>query len=311
MRNLQRWQTGAAALIIASLLAACGGGGGGGYSPRAPVDPGTPADTGSIATDGLNRLNLRRSQLGVPALTRNALLDSAAQHHSDYQRLNNIVLHDETPGNPGFTGVTMLERLNYVGYTFSGSYAYGEVISAKATLSGADLAEELITAIYHRFVIFEPKFKEIGAGAATGAANYTYFTTNFTANNGYGPGLGGGQIVAWPVNGQVGVTRKFLSDFEAPDPVPGLNEVGYPVSVHADINAVLTVTSFTIQPHGGANLNVQLLKRSVTDQHTPNSAAAIVPLTVLAASTTYDVTFTGTINGNPISKMWSFATGLE
>ncbi len=105
------------------------------------------------------------------------------------------------------------------------------------------------------------------------------------------------------------MTRNFFSDYEAPDPVANLNEVGYPVSVHADIDAVLTVTGFTIHPRGGANLNVQLLVHSVSDQHTPLSAAAIVPLTVLAANTTYDVTFTGTSSGTPITKTWSFTTG--
>ena len=314
MSHIQRWQHGTLALVTACLLAACGGGGGGSSSApnptlTTPVDPGAPALTNNIATDGLNWLNFRRSQLGVSVLTRSALIDSAAQHHSDYQKLNDTVVHDEVAGKAGFTGVTPLERLAYVGYTFSGSYAYGEVISASASSSGVYLAEELITAIYHRFVIFEPKFKEIGSGAAVRTSdNYAYFTTNFTSNNGYGPGIGAGQIVTWPVNGQTAVTRNFLSDFESPDPVAGQNEVGYPVSVHADINVLLKTTSFTIRPHGGANLNVKLLAASATDEHTPASAAAIVPLTVLAGSTTYDVSFTGTSNGTPVSKTWSFTT---
>lgn len=319
MSKLQRWQNGSSALVMACLLAACGGGGNPGTTgvptnptpsptPIVPVVPGSPAITGNIATDGLNWLNFRRSQAGLSVLTRTAQIDSAAQNHSDYQRLNNTVAHDEIAGNPGFTGQTPLERLSHVGYFFTGSYAYGEVISASTSSSGQYLAEELITAIFHRFVIFEPKFREIGAGSATAASNYTYFTTNFTANNGFGAGLGAGQIVSWPVNGQTGVTRNFFSDFEAPDPVAGINEVGYPVSVHADIDVTLAVTSFTIHPHGGANLSVKLLEHSASDQHTPSSAAAIVPLTVLAGSTTYDVSFSGTSNGTPISKTWSFTT---
>ena len=314
MSHIQRWQHGTLALVTACLLAACGGGGGGSSSApnptlTTPVDPGAPALTNNIATDGLNWLNFRRSQLGVSVLTRSALIDSAAQHHSDYQRLNDEVVHEEVAGKTGFTGVTPLERLAYVGYNFGGSYAYGEVISASASSSGVYLAEELITAIYHRFVIFEPTFKEIGAGFAVGAANYTYFTTNFTANNGFGPGIGAGKVVTWPVNGQTAVTRNFFSDFESPDPVSGQNEVGYPVSVHADIDVSLKTTSFTIRPRGGANMNVKLLAHSATDEHTPDSAAAIVPLAVLAGSTTYDVTFIGTIDGTPVSKTWSFTTG--
>ena len=68
------------------------------------------------------------------------------------------------------------------------------------------MAEELITAIYHRFVIFEPIFKELGSGAATTSAGYTYFTTDFAANNGYGAGISG--LVVWPYSGQVSVAPK-------------------------------------------------------------------------------------------------------
>lgn len=318
MSILQRWQAGSAAVITACLVAACGGGGGNDYTPPVtnpspnptpvpPVEPGAPAVTGNVATDGLNWLNFRRQQVGITQLARSGLIDSAAQNHSDYQRINNTVVHDEVAGRSGFTGVTPLERLQHVGYSFSGSYAYGEVISASSSNSGQYLAEELITAIYHRFVIFEPKFKEVGSGSASNSSGYYYFTTNFTANNGYGPGVGAGQVVTWPASGQTGVTRNFFSDFEAPDPVDGLNEVGYPVSVHADINATLSVTSFSMHPRGGPDLSVKLLARPA-DQHAPASAAAIVPLSVLAASTTYDVSFAGSSGGLPVNKTWSFTT---
>lgn len=318
MSTLQRWQIGAAALIAAGLVAGCGGGGSndnGGVmnptptpTPITPVEPGSPAETGNVATDGLNWINFRRSQIGIPVLTRNAQIDSAAQNHSDYQRINNLVTHDEIAGRSGFTGVTLLERLNHVGYTFSGGYAYGEVISASTSNSGAYLAEELITAIYHRFVIFEPRFKEIGTGAAANSSGYHYLTINFTTNNGYGTGIGAGQLVTWPVNGATNITRNFMSDFESPDPVDGVNEVGYPVSVHADIDASLVVTSFTMKPRNGNNLSVKLLAKSAADTHAPASAASIVPLAVLARSTVYDVSFTGTSNGAPVSKSWSFTT---
>lgn len=317
MSTLQRWNISATALIVASLMAGCGGGGndyGGGVNnptpdptPIPPVEPGSPVQTNNVATDGLNWTNFRRSQIGIPVLARSSLIDNAAQNHSDYQRINNLVTHDEIAGKSGFTGATLFARLNHVGYTFTGGYAFGEVISASNSASGAYLAEELITAIYHRFVIFEPRFKEIGAGAAANGS-YNYLTLNFTANNGYGPGLGFGQLVTWPVNNASNVTRNFMSDFESPDPVPGINEVGYPVSVHADIDATLVVTSFTMQPRGGSNLNVRLLAKSAGDTHTPASAAAIVPLAKLAASTVYDVSFVGTSGGAPVSKTWSFTT---
>jgi uncharacterized protein YkwD len=331
MMTPNRWTTTLAGIAAALALAACGGGGSSNDSgpvavtpqpatpvvvvtppPVAPVvvtpETGAPSAVGNTAIDGRNWLNYRRGQVGVAAMTQSVLIDRAAQAHSDYQKLNNEITHDEVSGKPGYTGSDLLTRLNAAGYSFgNNSYAYGEVISATTNNSGFYMAEELITAIYHRFVIFEPQFKEIGTGAATTSQSYTYFTADFAANNGYGPGLGGGKVVTWPYSGQTAVTPNFFSDYEAPDPVAGQNEVGYPVSVHADITALLTVQSFTIQPRGGSALSAKLLQHS-TDAETPASAAAIVPLTVLRGATTYDVSFSGTADGVPVTKSWSFTT---
>lgn len=273
------------------------------------AEPGAPSLTNNPATDGLNWLNFRRSQAGLSILTRNGLIDAAAQGHSNYQRLNEVT-HTQEIGKAGFTGVALLNRLQAVGYA-TPNYFYGEVISASTSTSGVYLAEELITAIYHRFAIFEPRFKEVGAGATTNSAGYTIFTNNFAANNGYGPGIGKGNIATWPVSGQIGVVRNFFSDYEEPDPVPDkcANEVGYPISVHADADLTLTVTTFTVKPRNGSDLPVKLLSAAADPQNTTTrSAASIVPLSRLAANTVYDVTFAGALDGTPINKSWSFTT---
>jgi uncharacterized protein YkwD len=307
-----------AAALACALLSACGGDSGNGNTNSTPPQStasaalaqvqGAPGATGNTAIDGLNWINFRRTQIGIPALARNPGIDRAAQGHSDYLKNNNKVSHDQVSGAAGFTGAQLIDRLTDAGYLFAPTErAYGEVISATSNASGFYMAEELITAIYHRFVMFEPKFKEIGTGAAVNASGYVYFTSNFTANNGYGPGIGRGNIATWPGNGQTGVTPNFFSNFEEPDPVDNLNEVGYPISVHADLDATLTVQSFTVRPRGGALLEVKLLKLGV-DSHTPKSAAAIIPLAVLAPRTVYDVSFTGTIDNVPITRTWSFTS---
>jgi uncharacterized protein YkwD len=313
MGGQQRWKIMMAAGAIALALAACGGDATAPAEAQPTPTPAPPAGTGqptllnNVAVDGRNWIGYRREQAGVPAVTQNSRLDTAAQGHSDWQRRNNKVSHEQAPGTPGFTGVTMRDRLAAAGYTFSGDFAYGEVIAATSNRNGFEMVDELMTAIFHRFVILEPLFKEIGTGAATTSANYTYFTANFTSNNGFGPGVT--SIVTWPFSGQVGVTRNFFSDTEAPDPVPNANEVGYPISVHANITSILTVQTFTVRPHGGAVLPVVLLSKATDSRpETPTSAAAIIPLRPLAAKTTYDVSFTGTLNGTAVSRTWSFTT---
>lgn len=333
-----------AGCIAALALSACGGGGGGGtvtpiadtptpvpaptpVSPAASSDPACALAAGNIALEGREWINVRRNQAGMSTLTQNSIVDIAAQGHSKYLCLNvtktNPISHDqvsEVDGRPteGFTGFKTENRLTKAGYIFNSqaSYAYGEVISATGNGSGQYMAEELITAVYHRFVIFEPVFKEIGTGAATTTQGYNYFTANFTANNGYGTGLASGQVAVWPFSDQTAVPPNFFSDTELPDPVPDRNEVGYPISVHANIDLTVKVTNFSVRPRGGSELAVRLLSNA-NDSHTGTSSAAIVPLAKLAANTTYDVNFTGTLDvvrnkvvtsSTPVARTWSFTT---
>lgn len=310
-------------LLVAALLSACGGGGGGSSStpstPTTPVTPpqtstcvtstpGVPVATGDTAKDGFNWFNYRRAAIGLTMLSCNQMLMTAAAGHSNYLMLNNVVSHDQVSGNPGFTGLHVSDRMAAAGYILNAPYAYGEVISAVSDRSGSTHAEELIAAIYHRFIIFEPKFKEMGSGAATRSDGYTYFTTDMAATNGLAAGLGLGKIVVYPYDGQTSIPTSFDSDTESPDPVPNQNTVGYPVSVHADITATITVTSFTIKPHSGLQMSTRVVSNTDEDPAGRLHAVAIVPLAVLSPGTTYDVSFSGTVDGTAVTKNWSFTT---
>ena len=158
--------------------------------------------------------------------------------------------------------------------------------------------------------MFEPVFREAGTGATTVAGGYTYFTADLTATNGLGAGIGAGRLVNYPVGNQTNVPINFFSDTESPDPVPAQNQVGYPISVHADSGrggAGVVVRSFTIAPRGSSALNTLLLS-AANDQRTSSSAAAIIPLAPLRRGTVYDVSFDGTVDGVVAARTWSFTT---
>ena len=186
-----------ASLLAFALIAGCGGGGGGSdgdgtgggissaqsgsgasNTTNTPAsilaEAGAPQGTGNMATDGFNWFNFRRQQMGLATMARNGQIDTAAINHSNYQALNDTITHDEIAGRRGFTGARVLDRLRAAQYTFPASnYAYGEVISSTPDTNGVNAAEDLIAAIYHRFVIFEPKFSEVGAANATAGSGYT------------------------------------------------------------------------------------------------------------------------------------------
>jgi uncharacterized protein YkwD len=314
----------ATAAIAAWALAACGGSDSGSASNGSASalsgsaqstgfsgqDASAPVVTNNIAADGFNWINYRRKQAGVGTLAHNNMLDRSSQAHSDYQRMNGEVTHSEEVFKPGYTGAMDKDRVQAAGYTLEGGYATGEIIAATTNQSGFYMAEELVTAIYHRFVMFEPLFKDMGSGSATTSAGYVYFTANLGTTRGYSAGLPSHTIVTWPFNGQTGVQPYFLSDYEEPDPVPdqGVNEVGYPISVHANLSEQVIVQSFTVHARGGADLKTRLLVQGQDKSTTMPSVAAIVPLSRLAANTIYDVSFTGTVGGAAVTRTWSFTT---
>ena len=266
-----------------------------------------PRASGDVAADGLSWINYRRSQAGLPTAQRDARIDSAAAAHASYQQLNNCVTHDEEASRSGFTGVTAPDRLRAAGYPLdNAAVADGEVIAATAEPDGFAAAEGLMGAIYHRYQMLEPRFNLAGSGSAHRAGGYYWLNVNFVATR-EGRGLGAGHIVVWPVPDQKNVRTAFPSDEETPDPVAGQNDVGFPVSVHADGGTSLSVYRFILRERGGANLPVKLLEHR-SDNETPTSAAAIIPLTVLRRGTSYEVEFSGSVDGTPVSRSWSFST---
>ncbi len=295
--------------LFVFFLSACGGGGNQGAPTAAELraqEADAPLVTGDVATDGFNWFNFRRQQAGLPALKRISTIDLAATAHANYQQANNLVTHDETPGKPGFTGADSMQRLRAAGLELNPSgYTDGEVIAANDGKDGFSAAEGLMAAIYHRFVILQPVFNEAGAGTATRAGGYTWLNVNFILNQPSSKDTG--QLIVWPFAQQKSVRVNFFSDQESPDPVPQSDEVGYPVSVHADINADLQVGSFTIRPLGEAALATRQLDGR-TDSETPRSAAAIIPLAVLRTGTRYEVEFIGTVDGIAVNRSWSFTT---
>lgn len=316
MRVPSRWASAYIALITALALSACGGDSSGSSTPSAggfssgiPVttEAGAPAYLGETSTDGLNWFNFRRQQAGLTALVRQPLLDSAARKHSEYQRMNDVISHDQEPGRPGFTGASLGDRLRAEPYPFQqSSYAFGEVISASTNPSGFVAADALVTAIYHRFVILEPVFTHFGAGSSTQSGGYTWFTTNF-ATDGLSSGLGRGNFITWPAASQTNIPVFFLTDSEIPDPLPDQNASGYPISIHADITSRVSVEQFTLRRPGGAPLATRLLS-ATTDSYTGDSVAAIVPLGVLSPNTVYEARFVGAVDGVPTDYRWTFTT---
>ena len=260
-------------------------------------------DLSSEETAALARLNERRAQLGLPVLNRSSLIDAAARGHSNYLVCNNTTGHGQNAALSCYTGASVGERVRAAGYQWTSVY---EVVSAGPS-SGAAAIDSLIKAIYHRFALFATDVSEIGIGMMGGHPTYgTVLTANPATNQSPRPAMGASWIGVYPGDGQTDVPRDFDSDTESPDPVPGRNKVGYPVSLHVDRNLTLSVSSFTLSK-GGVNVAGLLLPPGGSS--TPGSVAAFIPLDALDHGATYTARFIGSAGGMAIDKTWSFSTG--
>lgn len=319
-------------LLAGLLVASCGGGDNGAASSSA-------GSTASTASEGFAQINFRRASAGIPPLNFSSEITRAAQSHSDYQRINgpfqedggsSPITHAETPGKPNFTGVEACpDRITAAGYVLDPAQGYGcgEVISALSDSSGVTAAEELIAAVYHRFIVLQPSFRDAGAGAALSSdGRFAIFTQNFAVRGSFA-GLGSGNFAVYPFHGQTVVPTSFNHSTEMPDPLPPSmfpefvdKAVGYPVSVHADLDQRIDVTTFTLRQQANSTLMNARLLSAATDVETQSFSAAIVPFQQLSPGTSYVAEFSGTICSRsfetdqcvsapvPVARTWSFTT---
>lgn len=273
-----------------------------------PYLPGTTraGSTGSEEALALERVNLRRGQVGLPPVARNAMIDTAARGHSNYLALNNLTGHFQSQSQfpNGFTGTNPGTRITAAGYNWT---SYNEVI-AFGPASGATAIDNLIEAIYHRFGLFSTRASEVGIGMADTHPSYNYvLTADLATNLSPTPSQPGTWIGVYPYAGQTDTPRDFYSDEESPDPVPGANRVGYPVSLHVDANLTLAVSSFAVTDAAGQTLAGSVLK-AATDTNTSASVAAFIPTSPFDYGGSYTARFVGSAGGTPIDKSWSFST---
>ena len=334
----------AASLAVALTLAACGGGGGSSTpvasNPTTPVVPTTPVSTvqaaslqdavaptytaGSSAELAFKKINAFRAAQNLGPLNQNANADIAAKNHQAYVTLNNsgANAHVEVAGTPGFTGVTVKDRLIAAGYP---AVIAGEVIAFSLEFPNPDTSavDNLINSVYHRASMMYQGFTTVGV-AAEDATNPLYIDFGAIKSQ-----LNAGDYVGvYPSNGQTGVW--LTHGVEVPNPFYQEMEMtqanmctktSSPISLTTEASTTLSVTNFTVTEAGQTTpLDVRLITSATSTQDTTylsTNVAFVVGKAPFKANTTYNVHFvgkatgaaTGSANGLSIDKSWSFTTG--
>jgi uncharacterized protein YkwD len=277
---------------------------------------------GDARSAGLCYANYRREQVGLAPLTARDALNTVAQNHTAYMLANNTLTHDEQSGKPGYTGAAPNDRIqaayasNATAEVVAGANRWTSQAGANLSMAPKDqLVVDLVDAPFHRAALLGSYgsagsgFAEtVGAGSSGGTQAY-YFQTIDLADRSQGGA--DNQMVAYPYNGQADVPVSWINN-ESPNPAPAYagKTMGYPVTVQA-VNASLTFNAdtFSITDASGNSVPCEKVDARTSGMSSAARGLAIcTPTAPLAGKTRYNVTVSGTLNGQGVNLNWSFTT---
>jgi len=273
-------------------------------APTPPLTTASPATTRSAspatsptATPGSNdplemlRIhNELRGAVGAPALRTDERVIAAAQRHAEYLARNQVGGHEETQGQPGFTGTSVHDRLAAQGYPDAMA---SEV--ATSFSSGTDGVRSLWVLPYHRLGLMHPHAVVAGWGHAEIAGRIE--TVGVLV---YDFGSSAPDQVRSPAPGQR--VPGSWSGEESPDVLPSgaARPVGYPIMV-LFANAPMVDLVSAKMPFA----SVHDVTSYIVPQIYERDYIAIVPSTPLAPGR-YRVRLELTVAAAPVVDDWEF-----
>jgi uncharacterized protein YkwD len=246
----------------------------------------------------LELINGYRALAGAPPLILHDAVNQAAGNHANYYVLNfgdpklaGMGLHQETPGRPGFTGATMGDRAKAVGYSgYSMDENMGLVGDPKRMI------EWCMDTVNHRWNMIHPSAVHLGYGLST-ERPVDVMNLGFTGER---PAVD--LPTVYPGVGQQGVPTSAMV-YETPDPAPGVpRPLGYPITVSFHVRDSVQFAEWSLT--GADGQPVQLF----TTQKAWIKSLALIPAKPLRPGETYTARVSGTVNGQPFAKVWSFTT---
>ncbi|WP_019422050.1 S-layer homology domain-containing protein [Paenibacillus sp. OSY-SE] len=248
---------------------------------------------------GLALLNEVRVNAGVQPVRLHSAITKAATLHASYYNNNNIQpslsAHKETPGMPGFTGKSVLERMKAAGWLpGSQGYSSGEVMHFKQKSSVKAIHGWLDTA-YHREIILSPKYSEVGIALVDGTA-----VINMAGS--YSTSVIEGGVSVYPHDKMTGVPVGFYGH-EIPNPLDQFDVKFSGYIISATTEKPMAWHEATITDETGVTIPYHEELKSDT--------LFLYPKSVLQGFHTYTVSLAYQVEDSPATqrKAWSFTTG--
>ncbi len=296
-----------------------------------PIAEGDAAADSDVGPDpvqiALGHVNAAREAAGAPPVTVDDRIVQAAQSHAEFVARHmelfdptEMSVHDEDPDWSGFTGVKFSDRLKHFGYPFSNGW---EIIAFYDDPRLAVIA--WLETLYHRVPIVHPNSLQLGYGAArVGSARVDVM--DFAA----GYENGAEQPTVWPPDGRLDVKPSW-SGAEDPQPylppqgepgTEGYEKDGYPsgpvLTIEFPFVHDFTASSFELTDADGVVVPTQWLGPVPPESPAPFHGwtddvhllftHALIPFDPLPAGAAFTAYFTGTFDGAPFDKAWTFTT---
>jgi hypothetical protein len=238
--------------------------------------------------------NALRAAVGAPIVRSDDRVTAAAQRHAEYLARNNVLGHEESSGDDGFTGATVQDRLAARGYT---NATASEVATSFGT--GVDGVRSLWLLPYHRLGLMHPNAIVAGWGHAEQdgrSVSVGVIVYDFSAS--------APERVLSPAAGQV--VRPSWDGEESPDVLPAgaARPVGYPVMTVYSGARSTDLRSARITGPDGAEIEAHLVPQIYERDY-----VAIVPARPLGAGLRYHVRLELTVAVlGDVTEEWDFET---
>lgn len=263
----------------------------------------------SSSAEALLRINCYRRLAKVGVITVDKIVQATTEDHVDYMNaLDDFNVYSpgiEDSANPGYTGVTLNDRLeakNWAGDVRN--LDRWELTPWNWPFSGADNVDYLFPDPWVRQIYLQPTviaggFDEGLSGA--GDSGWTSYTAIlYRQPTGHAP-------FVYPVDGQTGIDPSYY-DQVLGGALVEYGEIGYPITITVDAS-VIVLRDFSLSGPSGDVDTVVNLPGDVSWGSSLRGTVAITPLDALEPSSEY--TFNATVEWDgAVSKLESiFTTG--
>ncbi|MDB5100386.1 MAG: hypothetical protein JWM80_4807 [Cyanobacteria bacterium RYN_339] len=269
--------------------------------PAAPVIKprggaiGTPTGA-TVEARVLDLINRTRAVAGLTPVTYDARATKLCMAHANYLMLNanspalaGFSAHKEDPSLPGYDP-------EWANLNLGNDVHFIEPLPA---------VDDWVASLYHRTQMLDANLVQIGFGYAGDRAK-----DNAAAVLAFKQGSGPEAEVAYPADGQTEVPLNFYGEFPNPIPAGHTGPVGYPLTLQEPSSAKMTGFKGSLTDDAGHDVPCYYSDKEhqASSLYDQGNVVCLLPQLPLDLATTYHVKVSGTLDGQSITRTWTFTS---